>query len=229
MKNIRPNTLKGKEVLSRMKDLMGPINENKENKTSVIELTKIGPDGKSYAIVRENHEYYIKVSDKTSNLVSEDFKYIGGLQNKKDKAYPSYAQAIKHLNLDFISLAEAYGKANHVNAFMNDNLVNEDESCGKLRTATSDIIMSEEEEEEIDGEDFGLTEEEEEIDSMVTGEEIKENFMVNKRFKISEVMDRIDDAISEATNERVDDLLIVLESLSDSEQANLLGRLKKKI
>lgn len=226
MKNIRPNSLKGKDVLSRMKDLMGPINESKENKTSVVELSKIGPDGKSYAIVRENHEYYIKVSDKTSNLVAEDFNYIGGLQNKKDKAYSSYAQAIKQLNLSFISLAEAYGKTNDVNAFMNDNLV-ENESCGKIRTATSDIIMSEEEVEDED--DVELTEDEEQIDSMVTGEEIKENFMVNKRFKISEVMEKIDDAISEATNERVDSVLSVLENLSESEKENLIGRLKKKI
>lgn len=226
MKNIRPNTLKGNEVLSRMKDLMGPINENKENKTSVIELTKLGPDGKSYAIVRENHEYYIKISDKTTNLVAEDFKYIGGLQNKKDKVYSSYSQAIKHLNLSFISLAEAHGKSNDVNAFMNDNLV-ENESCGKIRTATSDIMMSEEE--EVDDEDIELTEEEEEIDAMVTGEEIKEDFMRNTKFKISEVMERIDDAISEATNERVDSVLDVLETLSETEQANLLSRLKKKI
>ena len=224
MKNIKPNSLKGKDVLSRMKDLMGPINENKENKTSVVELSKLGPDGKSYAIVRENHEYYIKVSDKTTNLVAEDFKYIGGLQNKKDKVYPSYAQAIKHLNLSFISLAEAYGKTNDVNAFMNDNLV---EDCGKIRTATSDIMMSEEE--EVDEDDVELTEDEEEIDAMVTGEEIKEDFMRNTKFKISEVMDRIDDAISEATNERVDSVLTVLETLSDKEQANLLSRLKKKI
>lgn len=225
MKNIRPNSLQGKDVISRMKDLMGPITEGKQNSTSEVLLTKIGPDGKTYGIVKENHEYYIKISDKSSNLIAEDFKYIGGLQNKKDKAYTSYSQAIKQLNLKFISLAEANGKSNDINSFMNDNLV-ENEGCGKIRTATSDIIMKEEDEEDEDEE---LTEDEAQIDSMVTGEEIKEDIFVNNRFKISEVMEKIDDAISEATNERVDSVLTVLENLSEKEQMNLLSRLKKKI
>lgn len=224
MENIRPNSLKGKDVLSRMKELMGPITESKKNNTSFIELTKVGPDGKSYAIVRENHEYYIKISDKVTDVIAEDFKYIGGLQNKKDKAYPSYSQAIKHLNLTFISLAEAYGTTNTVNSFLNDNLV---EDCGIVRGAGHDTHIMEIEEEDED--DVELTEDEESIDSMVTGEEIKENFMVNHRFKISEVMEKIDDVIGEATGERVDDVMNVLETLSDKEQSILLERLKKKI
>ena len=123
---INPVGLKGNEINERMKELMGikPINENKS--TSVIELTKIGPDGNAYAIVRENHEYYIKTTTKKDNLVAEDFTYIGGLKNKKSEAYPSYAKAIKHLNLKFNSLAEAYNKEGNINVFENDNLVNED-------------------------------------------------------------------------------------------------------
>jgi hypothetical protein len=108
-----------------MKQLMGiqPINENKSN--IVIELTKMGPDGNAYAIIRENHEWYIKKTNKTKNLVAEDFKYIGGLQNKKQEAYPSYAKAIKHLNLKFRSLAEAYNYDGEINLFVNDNLLSE--------------------------------------------------------------------------------------------------------
>jgi hypothetical protein len=128
MKNnkINPVGLKGNEINQRMIELMGikPIVENKSS--SVVELTKIGPDGKVYGIVRENHEYYIKVTNKTSDIISEDFKYIGGLQNKKSEAYPSYAKAIKHLNLNFKSLAEAYGKGGDINVFLDDNLLNED-------------------------------------------------------------------------------------------------------
>ena len=60
------------------------------------------------------------------NLIAEDFSYIGGLQNKKSEAYPSYAKAIKHLNLKFISLNEAYGKDKHINVFQDDNLLKED-------------------------------------------------------------------------------------------------------
>lgn len=122
---ITPVGLKGNEINERMKELMGiqPINENK--KTSVVELTKIGPDGNVYGIVRENHEYYIKVTNKKNNLISEDFSYIGGLQNKKQEAYPSYAKAIKQLNLKFNSLNEAYGKSGQINVFEDDNLLNE--------------------------------------------------------------------------------------------------------
>ena len=132
MKNnkINPIGLKGNEINERMRELMGinPINENKS--TSVVELSKIGPDGKSYAIVIENHEYFIKVTDKKSNLLSEDFKYIGGLQNKKSEAYPSYAKAIKHLNINFKSLAEAYGQGGDINVFENDNLITESGIAG---------------------------------------------------------------------------------------------------
>jgi hypothetical protein len=128
--NIKPIGLKGNEINERMIQLMGIkfINENKSN--SAVELTKIGPDGKSYAIIRENHEYYIKVTDKTSALVLEDFKYIGGLQNKKLEAHGSYAKAIKHLNLNFKSLAEAYGKGGDINVFENDNLLSESGVAG---------------------------------------------------------------------------------------------------
>lgn len=61
---ISPVGLKGNQINERMKQLMGisTINENKSN--IVIELTKVGPDGKAYAIVRENHEWYIKTTDK---------------------------------------------------------------------------------------------------------------------------------------------------------------------
>ena len=130
MKNnniVNPIGLKGNEINDRMKELMGisPINENRT--TSVVELTKIGPDGNVYAIVRENHSYYIKTTNKKSNILAEDFKYIGGLQNKNSEVYSSYAKAIKHLNFKFNSLAEAYNVNGNINVFKNDNLITE---CG---------------------------------------------------------------------------------------------------
>jgi hypothetical protein len=127
MKNnkINPVGLKGNEINERMKELMGISSINENHSNSVVELTKVGPDGKSYAIVRENHEYYIKVTNKVSSILAEDFKYIGGLQNKKSEAYGSYAKAIKHLNLNFKSLAEAYGQGGDINVFKNDNLLTE--------------------------------------------------------------------------------------------------------
>lgn len=129
-KRINPVGLKGQEINERMRELMGikPINENQSK--VVVELTKMGPDGNAYAIIRENHEWYIKKSDKTSNLIAEDFKYIGGLMNKKSEAYSSYAKAIKHLNLKFKSLAEAYNFEGEINVFENDNLISESGVAG---------------------------------------------------------------------------------------------------
>ena len=117
--------LQGKEAINRMLELMGkaPINEGSKN--SVVELTKVGPDGKVYGIVRENHEYYIKIANTVDNLVVESFDYIGGLSNKKNEAYSSYSKAIKQLNLKFMSLNESIGKFGQVNVFLNDNLINE--------------------------------------------------------------------------------------------------------
>ncbi len=129
---ILPVGLKGKEVDSRMRELMGisNINENTiiptpTNRNVSVQLTKIGPDGKAYAIIRENHNHYIKVADKTTGLVVEDFKYIGGLMNKKDQAYPSYARAIKFLNLRFTSIAESKNIELDINTFIDDNLLSE--------------------------------------------------------------------------------------------------------
>lgn len=127
MKNnkISPVGLKGNQINERMKELMGiaPINENKS--TSTFELTKMGPDGNAYAIVRENREWFIKKANKSENLVAEDFKYIGGLQNKKMEAYPSYSAALKRLNLKFNSLAEAHNFTGEINIVENDNLLSE--------------------------------------------------------------------------------------------------------
>ena len=123
--NIRPVGLKGNDKLNRMKELMGSTSINEDTKRSVVELTKEGPDGNIYAIVRENQEYYIKISENKSNLVTEDFNYIGGLQNKKDKSFSSYSKAIKQLNLKFMSLNEAIGKSGQINVFEDDNLITE--------------------------------------------------------------------------------------------------------
>lgn len=118
---ITPVGLKGYEINERMKELMGVTTLNEGMKNSAIELTKKGPDGKIYGIIRENHEYYIKISTKqAANLVVEDFSYIGGLQNKKQEAYPTYSKAIKHLNLKFNSLNEAYDKSGQINVFETD-------------------------------------------------------------------------------------------------------------
>jgi hypothetical protein len=155
---INPNGLKGKDVLSRVRELMGESIQ-KDTKNYVIELTKKGPDGKVYAIVRENHSYFIKVTDKTKNIVGEDFKYLGGLQNITEGVYTSYAKAIKHLNLKFINLSEAYGKNNTIDTFSNDNLVEENNAIGAAGWGFAETTVFEDEEsmkEEVEVEDAAV-------------------------------------------------------------------------
>lgn len=208
-KNIRisPIGLKGNAINERMKELMG-ISLIKEGKSGpVIELTKRGPDGNAYAVVRENHEWYIKKTFKKTNLVAEDFQYIGGLANKKDEAYPSYAKAIKQLNLKFRSLAEAYNYTGVINITENDNLLSEDITGFSTQSGngfTGENNFEKPVEEAIE-EDEELSEEEKAIDDMMTEtdeEPVEEKAKVEENKltigRALENMDAIIDSLTEA-------------------------------
>jgi hypothetical protein len=121
-KHVNPKTLKGQDKLNRMLDLMGKMNTLNESKSfSELELIKRGPNGIVYGIVRENHDYFIKTSNKPSGkFLAEDFNYIGGLKNKYDERYRSYAEALKHLNIKFDMLNESYGIKGNINIFESD-------------------------------------------------------------------------------------------------------------
>jgi hypothetical protein len=227
-KNIKisPVGLKGNQINERMKELMGigSINESKSN--IVVELTKMGPDGKAYAIVRENHEWYIKTTDKKKGLVAEDFKYIGGLMNKKSEAYPSYAKAIKHLNLKFKSLAEAYNFEGEINVFENDNLLSESGFAGFSNEGGSGFSGQGnlegnsslfEEEEEIEDAEVELTTEEEAIDAM----------------KDKEVTEEADENEEEEGKEAITEhkltILKALENMDAIIDSLTEGKVKKKV
>ena len=112
MRNLtNPKKIKGQDKLNRIKDLMGKMNTiNESDSTSEVELIKKGANGVVYGIVRENRDYFIKTSEKTSGeFIAEDFNYVGGLQNKSSEKYKSYADALKHLNLKFDMLNESFG------------------------------------------------------------------------------------------------------------------------
>lgn len=197
---ITPVGLKGNEVNERIKELMGvmPINENLSN--SVVELTKVGPDGHVYAIVRENHRYYIKTTDKATDILAEDFKYMGGLQNKSSESYPSYAKAIKHLNIKFNSLAEAYGVSGTINVFENDNAFSAGFSQHKGsgfsnegNMENSDPLVTEEPvEESVDEE---LSEDEKAIDEMCSDKAKIEEDKYPKKLSIGRSIDEMDSII----------------------------------
>lgn len=257
--NIRPNGLKGNESISRMKALMGiqPMNENTINR-AVVELTKVGPDGKIYGIVRENHDYYIKTTEKTTNLVAEDFQYIGGLVNKKDKVYPTYAKALKQLNLSFISIAEAAGSTNHVNAFLNDRLIKENDEDEyvdyTMGRDDDDQLPNPAKELHIEGEE--PIEETESTSGIVRGAGHDTHIMENEEDELSENDKAIDEMISgneadvpvvenyiqnnrlkigkavQLVNEgetRNEQVKSLIGNLSDRERAALIEELKKKV
>lgn len=254
---VKPVGLKGRDAINRMRELMGQTQINENVSPSVVELTKQGPDGKVYAIVRENHEYYIKSTNKRNNLVTEDFEYIGGLQNKKDKAYPSYAKAIKMLNLKFISLNEALVQNNKINIFENDNLISEHHkmkpesklSPEKSFGDNSEYILDKkgdkldydaEEDTENHGDNVAkdgkaddfevvkLSETEEAIDCMITGEEEEEEEVeaiseTRKGFSISRAISELDDIIESTITDTS-----ILDTLSESELKELVNLVKKK-
>ena len=123
-KLTNPKTLKGQDKVNRIKDLMGRMNTLTESKSfSELELIKKGPNGVVYGIIRENHDYFIKTTDKTSgNFLAEDFNYVGGLQNKYDERYGTYAEAIKQLNMKFDMLNESFGVKSNNSIFESDGI-----------------------------------------------------------------------------------------------------------
>jgi len=125
MKNkntVNPKSLKGNDKLDRIKDLMNKMGTlNESTSRSELEFIKKGADNVIYGIVRENHTYFIKTTDKKSGeIYSEDFNYIGGIQNKFNESYKSYAEALKHLNMKFEMINEKYGIENGLNLFESD-------------------------------------------------------------------------------------------------------------
>lgn len=102
------------EQLAKMKRLMssGNINENKISHTkNIVEYHALGADGKTYGIVKEGLKYYIKTAPKkNTEVLAEDYDYIGGFMNKKQYEYNSYAKASKDLELKLMNLNEAYAK-----------------------------------------------------------------------------------------------------------------------
>ena len=97
--------------ISRMKAMMNyGLQTESKSQYSDIEYKRVGADGKMYGIVREGAKFYIKVSDKTENVLKENFDYIGGFRNRKDHEYTSYANALKNFEMKMHSINEASSK-----------------------------------------------------------------------------------------------------------------------
>lgn len=167
-KYTNPKSLKGQDKINRITDLMSRMTTlNESTSLSEIDFIKKGPNGIVYGIIRENHNYFIKTTEKTSGtLVSEDFNYSGGIKNKYDERYHSYAEALKHLNMKFDMLNESYGIETGTNLFESDGVeVREANASGLVKIKETGVAVEVPDENEVDpdGKDIVLGEDEEEV------------------------------------------------------------------
>lgn len=96
---------------SRMVELMKyGINENASKSSAPrVEYSVKAADGFTYGIVNEGTKFYIKVAPKKdTQIVNEDFDYIGGEMNKKQNEYKSYSAASKNLELKIMQINESH-------------------------------------------------------------------------------------------------------------------------
>lgn len=107
--NYNPSTQENE--IERMKQLMGyGLNESKSHDSgnSSVAFHQVGPDGNTYGIIKECNKFYIKVAPKKdTEILAEDYDYIGGFMNKKEYEYPTYTIASKQFGLKMKSLNEA--------------------------------------------------------------------------------------------------------------------------
>jgi len=151
-KYTNPKSLKGQDKINRITDLMSRMTTlNESTSLSEIDFIKKGPNGIVYGIIRENHNYFIKTTEKTSGtLFAEDFQYVGGVQNKYDERYHSYAEALKHLNMKFDMLNESYGIETGTNLFESDGVeVKEANASGLVKIKEEEVGEPVEEKEEL--------------------------------------------------------------------------------
>ena len=102
---------------NQIKEMQRLINYGKQENTTtvnsqpIVEYHSVGADGKTYGIIREGHNFYIKVAPKKdTQVLAEDYDYIGGFNNKKENEYSSYTLASKQFDLKMKALNEACNK-----------------------------------------------------------------------------------------------------------------------
>ena len=215
-KNVNPKSLKGRDQLDRVRELMGkmqPLNEN--TSLSELELIKKGPNNVIYGVVRENHKYFIKTTNKTSGkVVAEDFDYIGGLQNKFSEAYDSYAAATKQLNLKFDMLNESLGINTHTNILESDGVragfgfVVEEEEIEEGNDFSGALAKAKEEgkdEFEVDGKTYKVDESESKLEEEKEMEEQKKVLKVDTPAPAEPAMEEpVEDEVDDFGGEEMD-------------------------
>lgn len=92
------------------------VNENKtQSSKPVLEFKKKAANGKTYGIIRESTKYYLmEAPQKDTEVLAEDFDYIGGFNNRKEHEYTSYSKASNALDLTLMSINESVNKEKRV-------------------------------------------------------------------------------------------------------------------
>lgn len=92
------------------------MNED-SSKTSkpIVEFKRKAANGKTYGIIREATKYYImEAPQKDTEILAEDFDYIGGFNNRKENEYSSYSKTSNALDLKLMAINETVESKNKV-------------------------------------------------------------------------------------------------------------------
>ena len=98
------------EQVAKMQHLIKyGVNEDASKASKpIVEFQKKAANGKTYGIIRESTKYYImEAPEKNTQVLAEDFSYIGGFNNRKQNEYPSYVKASNALDLKLMAINEA--------------------------------------------------------------------------------------------------------------------------
>ena len=102
--------LQGQDALDKANKLMESLMvTQKVDSYSNVESIHLGYDGKHYGVIKENTKYVLKVSNEQNPLLTEDFDYINGVQNKARYSKSSYNDIMKHFNLMNIEFRRQHG------------------------------------------------------------------------------------------------------------------------
>lgn len=100
-----------KAFYDRMRSLAnvneGSKEKNAPNNLGTLINYKRGADNVAYGIVKENHNYFIKKSNKQTEPNIEDFAYIGGLPNIHEYRYNKLSEADKNRTMMLNTINEA--------------------------------------------------------------------------------------------------------------------------
>lgn len=99
------------------------VNEDASKTTKpIVEFQKKAANGKTYGIIRESTKYYImEAPEKNTQVLAEDFSYIGGFNNRKQNEYSSYVKASNALDLKLMAINESV--ANNEKVVINEPIV----------------------------------------------------------------------------------------------------------